>query len=264
MKVSIIIASGSTEQNAHVRINCLWRCVNSMHDDPGEPFELIIIDNAGVQDHRDAIRQIFDTYPTVTHVVANRVNEFMGGAFRQGAMISDGEILVFAADDTLLRPGWLTALIKPLEVFPDRKYVAALQSGPNTRTRFLGKIMVEGVPYCLRARAGCYIWGLRRKDYELVAPWRRFHFADTRMANRIRRMGFVWTMPSQPKEEFLSHTNLNYLRPWEYRRDRKVPVQKFKDRYLAELWKCLPAAPPPLQPPVQPTERFPLKNTPKQ
>ena len=256
MKVSIIIPSGSTEQNAHVRINCLWRCMNSLHNNPGIPFEIILIDNAQTENHHQAIQKIFRTYPSVTHLIVNRVNEMMGGAFKQGCEIADGKFFVFMADDCLLSPGWLSALLLPLERFPDSLYVGALEVGPNVRSKLEGKIYVDDISYTIRTRAGCYVWALRAEHYNHVIPWQRKHFADTRMANRLRGKGFSFIFPT--KKGYLAYSNLNYLRPWEYQRDKANSVMDFKKEHMGRSWEGDKVRL--LQAPEEPKERYPLRN----
>lgn len=253
MKISIVIASGSTELNAHVRINCLWRCVNSLHEDPGHPFELILIDNSKTEDHRQAIATIYDTYRSITHVIKNRINERHGGAMRQGLFVADGDILVTMPDDVILAPRWLEVLVAPL-IETDKPYIASLQKGPNVRARTRGQIEVDGRTYKLWTRAGHYTWAMRRQDMEKMGTWKRKHFADTRMANTAQRLGYLWTVPLP--DRYIKHSNLNFLRCWNYRNKRSAQFDKFD--YLETVWKDVVT-----KEPERPSERFPLKGLPE-
>lgn len=253
VQVSIVIVSGSTKLNEHVRINCLWRCVNSMHDNPGMPFELILVDNSVTSLHRAAINDIYDTYDSVTHIIKNRVNERHGGGMRQGVHAADGEIIVSAADDVLVRPGWLPVLIAPL-VETQERYIGALVHGVNTSGKRCGEITLEAGEYQLWTRAGHFVWAIRCQDLEIVGPWKRQHFADTRMAQKATVSNFLWTAPKV--EKYLGYTNLNYLRPWNYRDKRNARF--FKERYLDAAWTrgVVVGAP------CQPMSKFPLKGLP--
>ncbi len=253
VRISVVIVSGSTKLNEHVRINCLWRCVNSMHEDPGMPFELILVDNSVTPLHRAAINHIYDTYSSVTHIIKNRVNERHGGGMRQGVHVADGDIIVSAPDDVLVTPGWLPVLIAPL-IETDGRYIGSLGRGVNTRGKRCGEIEVAGRPYTLWTRAGHFVWAIRRADYEVLGPWKRRHFADTRIARKAVVAGFVWTAPKHGR--WLDYTNLNYLRPWVYRDKR--PFRDFKFRYLDIVWeKGLVTGEP-----YRPTQKYPLKGLP--
>lgn len=256
MKASVIITSGSTEVNAHVRANCLWKCVNSMHEDPGAEFELIIIDNChGSSVHRDAIEEIWHTYKNVTHVIRNRVNEFHGGGVRQGLYVADGQVLVQCADDIRVAPGWLKVLCDPLVEHPDQKLVGTLGPGINVKARRCGLLQCRDRQYRLLDRAGAYCWAIRKTDYQNnLPPWYRKHFADTRMANKMSERGFKFSAPIEPG--FLKFTNANYLRPWDYKDKRNAPM--FKEEYIQWVWRKGVLA----KKPHVPVEKYPLKNDP--
>jgi len=241
MRVSVIITSGSTALNAHVRINCLWKCVNAMHKNPGHSFELILVDNSSTESHRRAIQEIAETYKTVTHVVQNRLNEFAGGGYRQGVKLADGDIIVTAADDVLPAEYWLSVLIAPIVEFPMRKYIGALQKGSSVKARRRGTINVAQtggtdlpIEYYEMSRAGAYLWAAPRQAYDKTHHWGRAHFADTRLCQAWMSDGWLFTIPATG--DWLRHTNLNYLRPWDYTKEKRQNAYLNKWEYLDEVW----------------------------
>lgn len=256
--ISVIVTTGSTRLNSHVRANCLWRCVNSMHVDPGMCFELILVDNAdGDGVHREAIDEIWRTYNTTTHLVRNRQNEFHGGGVRQGIFLSDGDIIVQSADDLEYSPGWLAALVRPLMLRPDENWIGALAKGHNVSSKLISEPLAIGPDeYVIRDRAAAYCYAFHRRTVEECGTWRRAHMADTRWANIARARGYEWILPTAT---YARETNLNYLRPWDYRRDRRQWAAEEKASYLFDLWRGAPNALA-AKPPHKPKIRYPLKN----
>lgn len=256
MRVSLVCVTGSTELNSRLRAELLWRMVNSAHLNPGHPFELILVDNSQGGAHRKAIRDIFDSYRSVTHIVQNRINEFHGGGVRQGLQLADGDMLVQITDDLELKPGWLSALIHPLLIYPEEKFVGGLVKGHNVRAPVIRRFDLEGIKYVVRPKCAAYCWAYSRKTYKEMGDWRRAHFADTRFSKRLQRAGYVFTLP---EERYADETNLNYLRPWDYKNERGIHAQQLKHQHLDHVWPTGVCASL-LHPPVVPTTEHPLKN----
>lgn len=227
-KISVIVVTASRALNRNVRKWCLTKCLASMHREPGYPFELILVSNASHGDHLSTCRSLTNRYWTITHYVENRLNEYYGGGARIGAELADGDILVFAADDIFVSPNWLKLLAKPLVAW-DTECVSCLQPGPNVRSKLTGTLRLDGARYQRRTRAGAYLWGMNRGTYEKVGPWPRKHFADTEMANRIRRQRIPFICPVD--HGYVSHLNLNFLRPWDYSKEkgRRADMDKWEE-----------------------------------
>lgn len=254
MRVSVVCSTGSTDLNSRLRAELLWRMVNSAHNDPGLPFELILIDNSQGGAHRQAIRDIFDTYATVTHIVQNRVNEYHGGGVTQGFKLADGDMLVQITDDLELSPGWLKEMLLPLRQFPEEKLVGALLKGHNTSSsRLVKSIRMDGRNWNVLTNCSAYCWAYWRETHEKVGPWKRSHFADTRLSRRFQRTGYHFVVPEKP---FATETNLNYLRPWNYKEDRGTYAAQAKAEYVDGVWRDGFY----LQNPVVPTKDRPLRN----
>ncbi len=264
MKVSLVCVTGSRELNSRLRAELLWRMVNSAHFEPGYPFELILVDNSQGGAHRQAIRDIFDTYNTVTHIIQNKINEFHGGGVRQGMAVADGDILVQVTDDLEWKPGWLADLIAPLldqgppNPIDARKngwLIAAPIKGHNVSSRLVWEMVVGGRQYKVRTNAAAYCWAFWRATWEQMGPWKRAHFADTRWSVRARRMGYRFVLPTW---EIAKETNLNYLRPWDYKNERGRYAQALKHAHLDTIWAGSVLAGG--RTPERPTTKHPLKN----
>ena len=89
-----------------------FTCLKSVqaHSPPGQ-YEVIVIDDASPEPATDAL-------PSVAGVRFERNSTNLGfiGSCNRGAELSNGEILVFLNNDTIVTPGWLDALT---EVFAD-------------------------------------------------------------------------------------------------------------------------------------------------
>lgn len=268
--ITCICVTGSTELNDFLRAELLWRMVNSMHEDPGHPFELILVDNCdGYGPHRKAIDEIFETYLTVTHVIRNRQNQFHGGGVDQGVALADGELIVQITDDLEWKPGWLKDLVAPLlsigppisieTAHKGTRLIAAPIRGHNVSGRWVREIEFDGRRYDFWTNAAAYCWAFWRETFLELGPWRRAHFADTKWSRQAQRQGYEFVVPAGRR--IATETNLNYLRPWDYRGERRREALAEKRQYLKELWE---KAEPPVglrtKPPVKPETQWPLKN----
>jgi len=264
MRVSLVCTTGSTELNSRLRAELLWRMVNSAHIEPGHPFELILVDNSQGGAHREAIRDIFDTYNSVTHIVQNKINEFHGGGVRQGMAVADGDILVQVTDDLEWKPGWLADLIaplldqgRPISIDSTKRgwLIAAPIKGHNVNSHFIRGMNVSSRQYQVRTNAAAYCWAFWRETWNFLGPWKRAHFADTRWSVRARRAGYKFVLPTW---EIAKETNLNYLRPWDYKNERGRYAQSLKYAHIDTTWSGSVLAWGRI--PERPTVKHPLRN----
>lgn len=254
--ISCICVTGSTRINSHVRADLLWRMVNSMHEDPGRAFELILVDNChGPGPHRDAINDIFETWNTVTHVVRNRQNAFHGGGVNQGVAMADGDILVQITDDLEWSPKWLSDLLAPLTFLGEsNRIIAAPMKGHNASGRFLERLKVGDRIYEARSNAAAYCWAFWRSAWDEVGPWRRAHFADTRWSKLAQSKGYRFVIPTW---RIARETNLNFLRPWNYSAERGLNALARKRDHVDKIfWEGKFAA----KDPHRPSKQWPLRN----
>ncbi|GMR25125.1 MAG: hypothetical protein BMS9Abin39_0403 [Ignavibacteria bacterium] len=90
--VSIIIVSFNNKDT-------LENTLNSMHEKIKETnFEVIVVDNASVEDNVNMIREKFAD----VIIIENRTNKGFAHACNQGAKIAEGEYLLFANSDIIL------------------------------------------------------------------------------------------------------------------------------------------------------------------
>ncbi|NDB22344.1 MAG: glycosyltransferase family 2 protein [Proteobacteria bacterium] len=83
--------------------------------------QVIVVDDASPDDTAQWVR---DTYPWVD-VVALPTNRKFAGAANAGIRASAGDIVVLLNNDTEAEPGWLAALVAPLEAEPEVGFCAS-------------------------------------------------------------------------------------------------------------------------------------------
>jgi len=102
-KVSIIIVTYNSAKE-------IQKCINSVLDQVFEPFEIIIVDNASVD---NTVNLIQEEYPGLC-LIRNQENIGFGGGNNVGVKHANGDIVVFLNPDTIVSNGWLEELVKPL------------------------------------------------------------------------------------------------------------------------------------------------------
>jgi GT2 family glycosyltransferase/glycosyltransferase involved in cell wall biosynthesis len=103
----------------------LWRHASA------PPFEVIVVDNGST----DGTREHFETLgeaPAPLRYVRSETNLGFGAACNQGARLAAGRYLLFLNNDTLVRPGWLQAMIRLAESDPAIGIVGIQQLFPYT------------------------------------------------------------------------------------------------------------------------------------
>lgn len=96
------------------------RCLESVKQTAHPSFEVIVVDNAST----DGSANVAAGFPDVITISAD-VNLGFGGGCNLGASRSRSEYLVFLNPDTVVDPGWLDALIRPLDQRPPVGLVTA-------------------------------------------------------------------------------------------------------------------------------------------
>lgn len=108
----------------------LARCLPSLFGQNYEPFEVIVVDNGST----DGLAQWLQTeYPQVI-LIHNRENLGYCFAANQGMRQSRGEYVIVLDDDTVLEPGFLTAMVEAAASDDDVGMVASqivLDHAPN-------------------------------------------------------------------------------------------------------------------------------------
>jgi len=90
-------------------------CVESIfkHTNAND-FELILVDNASSDGTSDYLRSVEKEHTNVK-VVLNETNKGYAGGNNDGLRAATGDCVVLLNNDTLMTPGWLDALLMPLE-----------------------------------------------------------------------------------------------------------------------------------------------------
>jgi 2-polyprenyl-3-methyl-5-hydroxy-6-metoxy-1,4-benzoquinol methylase len=131
--------------------NCLRSIANNTSD---VPYEVIVVDNASEDETGEWLDRIENLV-----VIKNNENEGFIKACNKGAGAARGEFLVFLNNDTVVLPGWLSALIGTLQGEPSVGAVGAKLLYPDGRLQEAGGIIWNdasgwnyGIQLCKRSR----------------------------------------------------------------------------------------------------------------
>ncbi len=122
--------------------------------------EVVVVDNAST----DETRELLSHFRGLVRVVENDENRGFVDACNQGAAVSRGRHLVFLNNDTVVLPGWLTALVETVERDERAGAVGSLFLYPD------GRIQEAGAGVWSNGETFHYGWGKSPDD-------RRFTFA---------------------------------------------------------------------------------------
>ncbi len=142
----------------------LWRHT------PRPPFEVIVVDNGS----SDGTREHFETHsstPTPLRYHRNETNLGFGAACNQGAGRASGRHLVFLNNDTLVRPGWLEAMVALAESDPAIGVVGIQQLFPYTQVIHHTGIVftADGMPQHLYPHSRASLPHVnKQRDYQAV------------------------------------------------------------------------------------------------
>lgn len=88
-----------------------YNCLRSVaQNTEGVPYEVIIVDNASQDETRSWLNRIKGI-----RVIRNTENEGFVAACNKGSQAAHGEYLVFLNNDVIVKPGWLSELIRTFE-----------------------------------------------------------------------------------------------------------------------------------------------------
>ncbi|MFW5748136.1 MAG: glycosyltransferase family 2 protein [Chloroflexota bacterium] len=90
------------------------RCLGSLAQHDYDSYEVIVVDNASIDDSVSRIRAQF---PDVK-LIASQENLGFGGGNNRGAAEATGEFLAFINPDTTVEPDWLRPLVSALQEDP--------------------------------------------------------------------------------------------------------------------------------------------------
>ncbi|GFE59665.1 glycosyltransferase [Geobacter sp. AOG2] len=131
--VSIVIP---VYNQLHFTRQCLTSLENNM--DLGQ-FEVIIIDDASHDGTEEALRALAGTRPWLRYF-RNPANRGFAASCNQGAVLAQGNYLLFLNNDTMVTPGWLPPLVEVLESQPDIGVVGPKLVFPDGTVQHCGKV----------------------------------------------------------------------------------------------------------------------------
>ncbi len=192
----------------------LKQCLRSllMGFDPSD--EIILVDNASTDGSAEEVEQ---TFPGV-RVIRSATNHGFGAGNNLGVRHASGKYLAFLNPDTVVEPGWLTALIQALEADPQVGLATSkilLLSEPGRINACGNDVHSSGLTLCRglgmdRARFASSdqvgavsgaAFAVRRELYELLGGFDEAFFMymeDTDLSLRARLAGYhcVYTASS--------------------------------------------------------------------
>jgi glycosyltransferase involved in cell wall biosynthesis len=92
--------------------------LESMRNDPGLPFDLLVFDNGSCAEVRDFLVAEKDA-GRIQYLVLSEKNLGKGGAWNIMLSGAPGEIISYSDSDVLFYPKWLSRSVELLEVFPN-------------------------------------------------------------------------------------------------------------------------------------------------
>lgn len=104
-----------------VIVNCngtkhLSDCLHSILNTNYINFEIIVVDNASVDDSIKTTKQILDPFDIDYKIIKNKINLGPSTARNQGIKIAKGKYIAFLDNDTKVHPAWLKDAIKVFEL----------------------------------------------------------------------------------------------------------------------------------------------------
>src|SRR5512140_1212406 len=98
--------------------------LESMRNDPGLPFDLLVFDNGSCPEVRDFLVGEKDA-GRIQYLLLSEKNQGKGGAWNIMLAGSPGEIIAYTDSDVLFSPNWLSRSMEILETFPSVGMVTA-------------------------------------------------------------------------------------------------------------------------------------------
>lgn len=106
-------------------LEVLKLCLQSLHENTGQPFDLMAFDNGSCREVRDYLIESHEA-GKIQFLFLSKYNLRKIGALKILLAAAPGEIISFADSDVYFLPGWLDSTLEVLEAFPEAGQVSAL------------------------------------------------------------------------------------------------------------------------------------------
>jgi GT2 family glycosyltransferase len=107
------------------RAALLRSCLESLRQQSGVNFEIIIVDNGSTDDSLEAVKDFKKTSTIPLRLIKNERNFGFCAANNQGIAAARGELIALLNNDAEADPGWLQAMSAELQARPDFGMIAS-------------------------------------------------------------------------------------------------------------------------------------------
>ncbi len=216
------------------------QCIESIHRNTLQPFEVIVVDNGSSEEERQSLRKM-KASGRMDVLIENDSNRGFSAANNQGLRKAKGSYIVLLNNDTIVTEKWLDELIKTGE--SDKKIGIV---GPHLPESETGRTFYGGGFIDLAGRArhsfssfeseaeqvGGAAFFFKRivfdKIGELDEGFSPIYFEETDYCARARKAGFrAWFTPKSRIIHFGSKITEKQLPKWQY-----VVINKNRVRYM--------------------------------
>jgi len=214
-------------------------------------YEVIVVDNGSSDGSREYLQSI---QPRVRYIRNSR-NLFFARGCNRGAWSANSENLLFLNNDTVVKPGWLEAMLEVLAESPEIGIVGNKQLFPSTNPVYCDLVWHAGMTFTEQTDSWHVFFGFdadhpavnRQRDYPCVTgccllirkslferlrgfdPWFQNGYEDTDLCLRAGNTGarIVYT----PKSEIVHHVSAS-----ESRFDRHLAnLLRFRERWADHI-----------------------------
>jgi GT2 family glycosyltransferase/glycosyltransferase involved in cell wall biosynthesis len=131
--VTIVIPMFNKASYAYLALESL------LGSEPDLAFELVLVDNASTDETPALLKQLENI-----RTRENERNLGFGAACNLGASLARGDYVCFLNSDTLVTPGWLTALLQTIKNYPRCGAVGSKLVHPDGKLQEAGSIIWQG------------------------------------------------------------------------------------------------------------------------
>ena len=112
-------------------LDVLKLCFESLQENTGQPFDLMVVDNGSCPQVREYLRESHAA-GQIQFLTFSSYNLRKIGALKLLLAAAPGEIISYTDSDVYFLPGWLEASLAVLEAFPEAGQVTALPTADRT------------------------------------------------------------------------------------------------------------------------------------